>query len=169
MRLRETVALTALSLSETQKAILCKIFAAPDIPDKMGKKIDLADDREVTSKQMLEDMGLITIDPESGLATITDKGTEIMQQENLIDETNQLTAVGQDYVTPPEEQNKLAQPGDQQGLSSFTGMPATGNMGAAGSPMANGPMGMIGGPAGRGGVMTMGFTAYLKANSTLLD
>jgi hypothetical protein len=157
MKLFETNAFTALSLSETQKELLTKIFSAPDIPEQMGKKIELTDDHQVTARNMLQQMGAISIDPETELVTMTPKGIEIMKEENLLDETDQLTSVGQEYSTRSDVQNSLAQPGNPGASGDMAGMPDTGDKGAGGSPMPNGP------------VVTMGFAAYLKANSTILN
>lgn len=157
MKLYETASLTALSLSETQKELLCKIVAAPEIPEKDGKKIDMENDHHVSARNMLEQLGLITIADQTEFIQLTDKGNEVMQEENLVDGSGQLTSVGQEYSTRSTDvSNPPAPPGNPQASGDMAGVPSTGEMGAGGSPTPNGP------------ALTMGFAAYLKANSTIL-
>ena len=90
----EARTLTNIRLSDTQKVALTKIVAAPT--EEVAYE-ELNNGRNiVAARDQLEKLGLISV--AEGSAILTDEGKQVMKDENLMDETEQLTDVGQQYA-----------------------------------------------------------------------
>jgi hypothetical protein len=87
--------LQSIRLTDTQKRVMCKIVAAPT-PKVAGDQLS-ADKNLVAARDILNDLNLITMTPRGEVA-LSDQGTQIMQQEALIDDAGELTDDGQQFA-----------------------------------------------------------------------
>jgi hypothetical protein len=92
MRVLPTVNLTGF-----QKILLTKIQNAPESQDG-GKRIHADSDKLVSAKEFLVKLGIITLNSDTGLLSLTDKATALMQEEGLIDAAGELTEIGKQYA-----------------------------------------------------------------------
>lgn len=103
--LTEKQILTTIRLSGVQKSILTKIVAAAT-PEVAYEQI--SDGRNfVAARDILQKIGLIDFD--EGTASLTDSGKKVMKDENLMDDSEQLTSDGQQYVEA-ETPNDIKKP-----------------------------------------------------------
>lgn len=118
--------LTVLNLSQAQKEVLAMIIAAPEIPGKEGKKLDIINQKMLVAREVLTQLGIITFNVDGDEhVDITDKGREIAQEENLTDENNQLTSVGLQLATAIGEPRN--EPAPQGGIGGGPEMPGMTN------------------------------------------
>lgn len=100
--------LNTIRLTNNQKRVIARIAAAPTA--KVASEKISSDQNIITARNELMKLGLITFNPSQ--ATITNKGQLIAQQENILDDTGQLTPEGEKfaYSSPQEspEENKTA-------------------------------------------------------------
>jgi hypothetical protein len=125
--------LTGIHPTENQKRVLAKIIAAPN-PKVAGEEIS-GDENIIAARNILMKLGVITFS--AGTAELTDKGQQIAQDENIADESGELTDVGnalaygeegappqqQSTEMPPEQPGELppSEPsGNPLGLESFS-------------------------------------------------
>jgi len=94
--LSEKIVNTAVSFTEVQKSLLVKMKAAPT-PKVAGDEIT-TNQNEVTARDILVKLGMITYDRQTGQATITDKGSQAMIGAGLTDELGEITENGQKYL-----------------------------------------------------------------------
>lgn len=87
--------LQSIRLTDTQKRVMCKIVAAPT-PKVAGDQL-AANKNLVAARDILNNLNLIALTPQ-GEASLTDQGTQIMQQEALIDDAGELTDDGQQFA-----------------------------------------------------------------------
>src|SRR3972149_829856 len=90
MKLNEIRMLTGIHPTENQKRVLAKIIAAPN--SKVAGEQISGNVNMVAARNMLMKLGVITVS--AGTAELTDKGTQIAQDENIADASGQLTDVG---------------------------------------------------------------------------
>lgn len=102
--------LDSVKLSDNQKRVLAKIIAAPT-PRLAAEELS-GNANLVSAKNMMLDLGLIQI--VSGHATLTDKGRSVAQEENIADESGQLTADGEEFAYTDASGQQTA---DQQSQS----------------------------------------------------
>ena len=77
--------------TQNQKSVLAKIKAAATPKTAAA---DISKTSNLTAaRDMLEKMGLITISQEEG-AVVTDEGEQVMIDQNLVDESGELTDEG---------------------------------------------------------------------------
>ena len=88
------------SLSIAQKTVLTKTLSAPT--EKVAGEEISKNPKLVTARDMLTQYGLLDYDKSTGKAKVTDKGLEIMKEENLIDEMDELTPEGEKFAFPEE-------------------------------------------------------------------
>lgn len=104
--------ISAVHPSDNQKRVLAKIASAAT-PKVAGEQLS-NDANIVAARNMLMKLGLITFS--SGEAAFTDKGTQVAQDENIIDQNGQLTATGKAlaFSTPggAEDPNAEGNTGD---------------------------------------------------------
>jgi hypothetical protein len=111
--------ITSLSLSDSQKMLLAKIQAAPT-PLAGGDEVKNGPKAMETAK-ILIDLGLIEYNDNQ--AQVADKASEIMVQNNITDESGELSQYGQQLVSmqwdgstpstqPPPEPQQQAQPAE---------------------------------------------------------
>jgi hypothetical protein len=100
--------LSAVHPTTNQKRVLAKILAAPT-PTVAGEEIS-KDANLVAARNMLMKLGVITF--ANNEATLTDRGQQIAVDENIADQSGQLTQVGQ-QLAYTNAQNQ--QDGDQAG------------------------------------------------------
>jgi len=92
--LTETKILTNVHLSDAQKLVMAKIKASGNAnvaAEQARNSPNLA-----AAQKSLAKLGLVQVD-DTG-ATLTDKGIKTMTDENLMDESGELTAEGQKYA-----------------------------------------------------------------------
>lgn len=82
--------MSAVHPTANQKRVLAKIAAAPT-PMVAGEEIS-KDANLVAARNMLMKLGVITFTNKE--AALTDSGTQIATEENIIDQSGQLTATG---------------------------------------------------------------------------
>lgn len=108
VKLYETRVLTNVRLTQHQMEILAKVAASPEgvVPDE-----DISKDRNYTAaRQLLTKLGLLTNDGEDKYS-ISETGQKVAKDENIVDETGQLTELGnklaykddEDEAPPPAE------------------------------------------------------------------
>lgn len=134
-KITETRTLSTIHLSDMQKSVLSKIIGSAT-PETAVEEI--SDGRNmVANRDILLKLGLIQTTERD--AVVTDAGKEVMRDENLIDDSDQLTQDGQQY-SQAKDPNDLKDTED--------GMADPGIEGPAGAedPMAGGEddMGMGG-------------------------
>lgn len=108
VQLFEKRILTTVRLTEHQKTIMAMIFASPEgnLPDEdISKGPNLKQARDLLVK-----LGMITNDGENKYS-VTDKGQKIAKDENIVDDTGQLTELGQGLAYPDEENKAPEKPG----------------------------------------------------------
>lgn len=121
--------MSAVHPTENQKRVLAKIAAAPTptvAAEEISKNANL-----VAARNMLMKLGVITFADNE--AALTDKGQQIAQEENVVDEGGQLTELGQKLAYtdpmgkpdadnaggPPQQQQPAPPPGGGLSLESF--------------------------------------------------
>jgi hypothetical protein len=98
--------MSAVHPTANQKRVLAKIAASPT-PAVAAQEIS-KDANLVAARNMLMKMGVITF--ATGQAALTDRGTQISTEENIIDQSGQLTPAGQELAytssqgTPDKDQ-----------------------------------------------------------------
>ena len=105
VQLFEKRILTTIRLTEHQKIVLAKILASPEgnLPDEdISRGPNLKQARD-----LLIQLDMITNDGENKYS-VTDKGQKIAKDENIIDDTGELTEQGQGLAYPDEAENKTA-------------------------------------------------------------
>lgn len=103
--LTEKEILTTIRLSGVQKSVLAKIVAAAT--PEVGYE-QISNGRNfVAARDILKKLGLI--DFSEGTASMTEAGNKVMKDENLMDDTGQLTSDGQSYVEA-ETPNDIKKP-----------------------------------------------------------
>ena len=93
-KLKETQTLSTVHLSDTQKVVITKIIASPTEQvaiEEISKGRNL-----VAAKEALVNLGLIEVSDNS--ITVTNIGHQVMADENLTDESGELTSTGQKYA-----------------------------------------------------------------------
>jgi len=90
------------SLTDAQKEVLTRTINAAN-PKVAGAEI-AGKPKHVTARDMLAKYGLIDWDKDTGALEVTEKGIETMQNENLVDETGELTDEGKKYAYDADEQ-----------------------------------------------------------------
>lgn len=95
--LKELAAInSAVRLTDTQKSVLVSIYAAPTA--ETAYDTTTGSENVIQARQQLRGMGLINVDDSGQRAGITDAGQEMLVNNNLIDETGQLTDEGTGMV-----------------------------------------------------------------------
>ena len=92
--LNEIKVLTNVHLSDSQKMVMTKIKVAAN-PNVAGEQARNNTNMATAQKTLIK-LGLVMAD-ESG-ATLTDKGIKTLTDENLLDDSGELTPEGQKYV-----------------------------------------------------------------------
>lgn len=128
MNLNEVRVLTTVRLSETQKIVMVRVVSA-DNPHVAYESLNEGRNLVAASKELTQ-LGLLEI--MQGEANITDKGTQVLTNEGLVDEMGELTEEGQKYATEkgPSEKGKDTQP--PQPTEQGAEQPPMGDMGASG-------------------------------------
>ena len=120
VQLFEKRILTTIRLTEHQKTVLAKILASPEgnLPDEdISRGPNLKQARD-----LLIQLDMITNDGENKYS-VTDKGQKIAKDENIIDDTGELTEQGQGLAYPEESGDKPA-PETSQGPGGPDDFPA---------------------------------------------
>lgn len=96
--------LPTVTLTSNQKRVLAKILASPT-PKVAGKEIS-GDQNLIAARDQLMKLG--AIEYVAGEASVTEKGQQLAQEENVVDQNGQLTPDGQAlaYTTPTGKQDK---------------------------------------------------------------
>jgi hypothetical protein len=92
--------LTTIHLSDIQKEVLAKVFASPTPHVAWSELLDVSSEIESnvsSARDTLGNLGLLYVG--DGELKVTDRGREVMREENLIDEIGELTEDGQRYAS----------------------------------------------------------------------
>jgi len=103
--------ITTVHLTDIQKEVLCKISASPTPQvayETLSQVPSSVSDNYATARDTLEHIGLISV--LEGTVEVTDKGREVMRDENLIDDTDELTELGQQLADANTEKAKEQPP-----------------------------------------------------------
>lgn len=108
-------------LSDNQKRVLVRVSQAPT--GLLGATEAGRDEKLATARDMLVKLGLLDYDGD--VATVSDDGMKAMQDENLVDESGDLTDEGQKWLDDDEKPagglmkdiNAAAGPADQGGAT----------------------------------------------------
>lgn len=98
--------MSAVHPTTNQKRVLAKIAAAPT-PVVAGTEIS-KDANLVAARNLLMKLGLITF--ADGSAEMTEKGQQVAADENIVDQSGELSSVGQELAYTDAQGNKT---GDQ--------------------------------------------------------
>lgn len=99
-KIYETRVLANIHLTQHQKKVLALVLASSGgtVPDE-----EISNNRNMTkARQILTKLGLLVID-EKNKYTITDKGQEVAKDENIVDDTGQLTDKGNELAFDKDE------------------------------------------------------------------
>jgi hypothetical protein len=102
MKMLDTVRLT-----DTQKTVICKIIAAPT--PKVAAEDITGSANLAKAKDILMDLGLIKVSLEDH-AELTDTGRQLAQEENLADQSGNLTPDGEKYAYADSTDNNGQSP-----------------------------------------------------------
>lgn len=127
--------LSTISLTTNQKRVLAKIIASPT-PKVAGEEIQ-GDQNLVAARDQLSKLGMIQF--VGGEASITATGEQYARDENITDESGQLTPDGEvlAYTSPSGKQQATPQQ-----------PPVTPPPGVTGTPSPGASLGMTGAPTG---------------------
>lgn len=89
-------------LTDTQKSVLLGIYAAAT--PEMAYEVTTGSENVSQAAQQLRSMGLINIDSNGARAGVTDAGQEALANNNLVDDTGQVTEEGQQVL---DQQNQV--------------------------------------------------------------
>ena len=87
---------TNVRLTDTQKSVLLSIYAAPTT--ETAYDTTTGSENVSQARQQLRSMGLVAVDDNSNRAGVTDAGQTALANNNLIDDTGQLTDEGQQVL-----------------------------------------------------------------------
>ena len=99
--------LTSIHLSDIQRAVLTKVFAAPNGQvafEELASAPENIDSNVAAARDMLSRLNLLTINNSDDTIEVTPLGIEVMQDEYLIDDMQQLTDKGNQYISYFEKQ-----------------------------------------------------------------
>lgn len=88
-------------LSDIQSSVLVKIFASPNGQvafEELSSAPEELDSNVVASRKLLQRLNLITVDMDSGVVELTQQGIQVMQDQYLLDDAQQLTDRGNQYL-----------------------------------------------------------------------
>jgi hypothetical protein len=112
--------LSAVHPTTNQKRVLAKIIAAPTAT-VAGEELS-KDPNLVAARNMLMKLGMISL--VNNEAALTDKGQQVAAEENICDQSGQLTQVGQQLAYT----NSNNQPDGDQTAAQQPPAPSTGGM-----------------------------------------
>lgn len=119
--------LNNVQLTDFQKQALAKIVASPT-PKVAGAQIS-AGQNMIAARDALLKLGALTFS--NGEAQLTDKGQQLAQSENIVDQGGQLTDEGQQLAQadPSQDPQDAAAPSDELGAPGGVGdqLPPPGN------------------------------------------
>ena len=106
--------LSSIHPSNNQRRVLAKIIASPT-PKVAGEQLE-HDQNMTAARDALIKLGLVNNDDHQ--VTLTDKGTQLAQDENIIDQSGQLTYKGKQLAsTNPDGQPDVDQEIQQQSVN----------------------------------------------------
>lgn len=127
--------LSTLRPTQNQLTVLAKIIASQDVPARAAAEIS-SNTNFIAARNILMKLGLITYT--DAAAALTDKGTQVAQEQNIIDENGQLTDEG-NALASAEANGKPSKEQPQPGMDqSMGGTPP--DMGLGGDIGAPPPM-----------------------------
>jgi hypothetical protein len=115
MKLNEIRILSGIHPTDNQKRVLAIIIASPS--PKVANEELTGDENLMAARNILMKLGVVTV--VAGAAELTDKGTQIAQDERITDETGQLTDLGNELAFGAER----PQPGEQPEMPGEVPMP----------------------------------------------
>lgn len=100
-KLFEGAVLTSIRLTDNQKKVLTRILNAPT--EQLGYEAVTTEKKAITAGNILSKLGLLTLDAANNKAIVTDAGKEVMRNENLIDDSDELTDEGNEFAFDAKE------------------------------------------------------------------
>jgi len=95
-QINETQVLPTVHLSDTQRVVMAKIYGSPT-PQVAFEEISKGRNL-VAARDILGKLGLIHMDTAGGTVSTTAEGQKVSEDENIIDNTGQLTDTGKKYA-----------------------------------------------------------------------
>lgn len=129
--------LSTLKPTQNQLTVLAKIVANKDHPAKAASEIS-GSENLVSARNMLMKLNVITYSDTS--AALTEKGEQLAKEQNIIDDSGNLTDEGQKLVSGDQPQQGQP-PMDDMGMGMDAGMPGGDMGGMPEPPMGGGGMG----------------------------
>ena len=95
--------LTTVSLTDYQKQVLAKAVLAGSIDSP--SKVALNDTKLITARELLDELGIIDYSYEDDTIKINDDKISLLQQDGIIDDSQELTPEMQQLINPENTQN----------------------------------------------------------------
>lgn len=92
-------------LTDTQKLVLVNVYAAAT--PEMAYDTVAGAPNTVAARNQLRSAGLIVVDDNSSRAGVTDQGQLALSNNNLIDETGQLTEEGSNLLKSTQQEKRM--------------------------------------------------------------
>lgn len=90
--------LSTVSLTDYQKEVLAKAVLAGSIDEP--SKVSLDDTKLITARDLLDELGIIDYSYEDDTIKINDDKIQLLQQDGIIDDSQQLTPEMQQLINP---------------------------------------------------------------------
>jgi predicted transcriptional regulator len=97
-----------IKLTQTQKVVMLTIKTASS--SRVAYHEITNTENDIGATDILVDLELIEINDQSGTVEITDKGLQVLKDEQLIDDSDQLTTMGQKLLPTDDNANTSTQP-----------------------------------------------------------
>lgn len=92
-------------LTDTQKLVLVNVYAAAT--PEMAYDTVTGAPNTVAARNQLRSAGLIVVDDQNSRAGVTDQGQEALVNNNLIDESGQLTEEGNNLLQNTQQDKRM--------------------------------------------------------------
>ncbi|WAX21731.1 hypothetical protein [Stenotrophomonas phage RAS14] len=92
-------------LTDTQKLVLVNVYAAAT--PEMAYDTVAGAPNTVAARNQLRSAGLIVVDDQNSRAGVTDQGQEALVNNNLIDESGQLTEEGNNLLQNTQQDKRM--------------------------------------------------------------
>lgn len=103
------------SLTDTQKAVILSIKVAPTA--ELAYDAIKGTENAVTARDALERLGYINVNHATNQATLTQNGEDVVEHENMVDETGEITERGEEILaTYREDKSEWQQFGESFSL-----------------------------------------------------
>ncbi len=104
----EQVNAAQMRLTDTQKLVLLNVYASPT-PETAYDTVT-GSPNLVAARNQLRNAGLIVVDDQNSRAGVTDQGQEALINNNLIDETGEVTEEGDAMLNSTQQEKRAFMP-----------------------------------------------------------